>query len=679
MVTASKATAVTFNGSEGSISRTDYTRWVTDRAAIDITTVADGGTSNQALSFNVCAAGATQGSTRYQGAQIAEGEGATFNLGHGSEVSYRFFVDPTWQTDLLKQTTGVWTVMQNEEGTLGNGGRYAIAEYLDPLAAKQAVLDAVAAHNADPEGTDLPEGILDFNGGFRFWNSSEGWTKYVNVTNTGWVDVKFTFGAGAHSWLVSQNGATLADYTDSGSVPAETDVLKTIIVNSQNFGADVEDGVPQSYLYDDIALVRANATVTDGAQDSAGNLLVGSGNPTTGFTSVDGKDIELSLSVRETYNNNPAFSPPIDGVPDANGVLHFARDEVDSLTRVAYSVASLEANTCLSEKLLSYDIKMTYDLDPSAGEQKATFILAEQQWSEAPQRLAKYAGSGYEWVLDRDKDGELTLADYGEDAVIISDDGGNHAVTQNIENIAWFDANLDSDVLAKGSYDVRLQAFEKGTTTLATENHIVIDINGGAPPVAPPGGGGTPNPAPEVNNDPDGNGYDAGIAALVVADFVNGTTPGSAEKLASLTAFADAQYNAYKAAGVLNSAIGPFEALGRGFSETIEFTSKYGAQTEAAFITSLYKTVFGNDATSAQQAHFQAQIDYFEAIYEKTNISSEKADLYAKGAVLGQMLGIATLEGPSSEPFLAEATAFLVDAADGKVDFGLPLSHWDIA
>jgi hypothetical protein len=192
------------------------------------------------------------------------------------------------------------------------------------------------------------------------------------------------------------------------------------------------------------------------------------------------------------------------------------------------------------------------------------------------------------------------------------------------------------------------------------------------------GGGGVPTPAPEVNNDPDGNGFDGGIAALVVANFINGATPATAAKLAALTAFADAQYNAYAAARVLNPALGPFEALGRGLSETTEFTTKYGAQTEGAFITSVYKSVFGTDATASQQKHFQTQIDYFEAIYESVNISSEKADLFAKGAVLGQMLGIATLEGPSAEPFLAEANAFLVDAADGTVAFGRPLSHWDV-
>ena len=88
---------------------------------------------------------------------------------------------------------------------------------------------------------------------------------------------------------------------------------------------------------------------------------------------------------------------------------------------------------------------------------------------------------------------------------------------------------------------------------------------------------------------------------------------------------------------------GPVEALGRGFSETVEFSQKYAALSEAEFITARDVEVFGRDPSAAQQAHFQAQIDYFELIYEDAGISSAQADIYAKGAVLGQMIGHAAL------------------------------------
>jgi hypothetical protein len=640
------ATAVTFDGSANSISRATGTHWVTDRAAIDITSVADG--ANSALSFNVAGPVPAESFYRYQGAQIVNGAGATFDLGVGSEVSYRFYIDPAWGNDGLKQTSGVWTVMQNAANP--SAAYYSIAEYVDPQAA--AVL--VAATPA----------LAGFTGGFRFWNSTTGWDKYQNVSSTGWVDVKFAFGAAQHSWAITKDGTSVATYLDASIPPAaHPTVLQTVIVDSQNFG------VAEQYVYDDITLVRANAPLTDHALNGI-YMINGTGIETTGFKTVDAKDLELALQVGEKFSGNADYDAPAQGTV-INGVTHYARNEPgDDLTRVQYSVAAIEANTSLAAKLAKYDVKMSYDTDASAAEQRATFILQAKTANPA---------DGYKWIFDDNNNGTIDL---GETTGIM-DDKGNAGVTQNSENPSWFDSTPGNGLLAKGSYDIRLEAYNKGTTTLAVENHIVIDIDGGAPASSGGGGGGgggggTPTPAPTANNDPDGNGYDAGIPALVVANFVNGGTPASAEKLASLTAFADAQYNAYKAAGVLNSAIGPFEAIGRGLSETVEFTSKYGAQTEAAFITSLYKTVFGKDATPAQQAHFQAQIDYFEAMYESAKISSEKADLYAKGAVLGQMLGIATLEGPSAKPLLAEATAFLTDAADGKVDFGQPLSHWDV-
>lgn len=93
-----------------------------------------------------------------------------------------------------------------------------------------------------------------------------------------------------------------------------------------------------------------------------------------------------------------------------------------------------------------------------------------------------------------------------------------------------------------------------------------------------------------------------------------------------------------------NPALGPYEALGRAFGETEEFAAKYGLQTEQEFIAAAYAEVFGREPSDIQLAHFQAQIDYFELIYESAGISSEQADLLAKGAALGQMLGHAALE-----------------------------------
>jgi Ca2+-binding RTX toxin-like protein len=57
------------------------------------------------------------------------------------------------------------------------------------------------------------------------------------------------------------------------------------------------------------------------------------------------------------------------------------------------------------------------------------------------------------------------------------------------------------------------------------------------------------------------DGFNESKSSAWVAIYFNGTPP-TPEKLASLNAFANLQYEAYKAAGVLNPAIGPYEALG---------------------------------------------------------------------------------------------------------------------
>jgi hypothetical protein len=157
----------------------------------------------------------------------------------------------------------------------------------------------------------------------------------------------------------------------------------------------------------------------------------------------------------------------------------------------------------------------------------------------------------------------------------------------------------------------------------------------------------TPFVPPVVVDPSPGDGFNESKASASVVVFLTGISP-TPDKLASLNAFSNLQYQAYKAQGVLNPAIGPYEALGRGFSETIEFTTKYGAATEAAFVAASYLSVFGRAPTAAQQAHFQAQVDFFDLIYGNAGVPSSQANLLAKGAALGQMIGQAALDAPAT-------------------------------
>lgn len=161
------------------------------------------------------------------------------------------------------------------------------------------------------------------------------------------------------------------------------------------------------------------------------------------------------------------------------------------------------------------------------------------------------------------------------------------------------------------------------------------------------------------------------VPALLVADFIEGVTPLSA-RLDSLTAFAQAQYDSYLRSGVMDARLGPYEALGLGFSGTIQFKEAFGAGTDATYIDDAYSSAFRIAPSDAQLTHFLEQDSYFEARYLAAGLEAAEAALQARGAVFGQILGFAALAADS--PYQAAAAAFLNDAADGDVAYGVPLA-----
>lgn len=162
------------------------------------------------------------------------------------------------------------------------------------------------------------------------------------------------------------------------------------------------------------------------------------------------------------------------------------------------------------------------------------------------------------------------------------------------------------------------------------------------------------------------------IPALVFVDFLEGQTP-SHDRLDNLAAFGKTQFEAYQNFGAMDPTLGPYEALGYGMSETSAFQNKYGSLGEGAFISKAYQDVFGRAASAAQSAHFQSQIDYFQSIYAQAGIDAAQATTLAKGAVLGQMVGAAVNDEPTTQPYAALAEAFLRDASDGVVEYQTPL------
>jgi hypothetical protein len=161
------------------------------------------------------------------------------------------------------------------------------------------------------------------------------------------------------------------------------------------------------------------------------------------------------------------------------------------------------------------------------------------------------------------------------------------------------------------------------------------------------------------------------IPALVVASFFNGVTP-SLEKLASLSSFCQSQFDYYSAMGVADPLLGPYEALGRAFAETDGFRTKYGALT-TDFVATTYAEVFGRAPSDAQAAHFQSQVDYFVGIYMQAGLTAENSALFAKGAVLGQMIGVASLYDAAALDYNGAARAFIDQMDDAGFVPGKPL------
>lgn len=153
------------------------------------------------------------------------------------------------------------------------------------------------------------------------------------------------------------------------------------------------------------------------------------------------------------------------------------------------------------------------------------------------------------------------------------------------------------------------------------------------------------------------------IPALLMPGLVQGTIPTS-DKLDSLTAFAKEQFAYYK--NVLGSAfaeLGPYEALGRGLSTTTEFQAKYSGGTDQAFVAKAYVDVFGTGPSAAQQTALLQQVSYFEALYKGAGLSEAQADVQSRGAVYGQMVGLAA--DIVSQPYFDKADVLLTGFANG--------------
>lgn len=197
--------------------------------------------------------------------------------------------------------------------------------------------------------------------------------------------------------------------------------------------------------------VVGNSTSNDSALSSiatysTNKLFVGGGNSNEHFaiTKFATGDIELGL------NGRIAHGDVLQGEVKSDGLVHYEMASGEN-ARFAYSIAS-------SNDLSAYTFKLKVDTDAGNGTSFTELTL----------------GAGAANSNGKNKGGDSSYTWFYEGQAAIKDDGGNTKVTQNIENISWFDSTPTNGNLAAGHYDVILEAWN-GTTLIGT-NHVVFDI-----------------------------------------------------------------------------------------------------------------------------------------------------------------------------------------------------------
>jgi Ca2+-binding RTX toxin-like protein len=166
-------------------------------------------------------------------------------------------------------------------------------------------------------------------------------------------------------------------------------------------------------------------------------------------------------------------------------------------------------------------------------------------------------------------------------------------------------------------------------------------------------------------------------AAVAMIAFVTGTAPTS-QHLDALKIAADAQIASYRNLGVVNPALGAFEAFGKSLAGDANtgFAEKYGSLSGSEFIVAVYREVYAQAPSAAALGNLLAQIDYFVALYTRNGFSASQAALEAKGAVLGQVIGYAFTD-PTAAALATlddQVATFLSKAASGDTTiFSAPL------
>ena len=164
--------------------------------------------------------------------------------------------------------------------------------------------------------------------------------------------------------------------------------------------------------------------------------------------------------------------------------------------------------------------------------------------------------------------------------------------------------------------------------------------------------------------------HNSTIPAIIVYDYVFGATPNSLH-LDMLSPFVLNQIMSPGYQATFDPTLGGYEALGLGLASTPEFIQAFAQGGENDFIVDNYLNAFNRAPTTAQIEHFENQLSYFESLYLNVGIDPTTAALGARGAVLGQIIGVAADESGNALTHAAEN--FLVALANGQVTYGTSL------
>ncbi|PZU77509.1 MAG: hypothetical protein DI546_05850 [Rhizobium sp.] len=249
---------------------------------------------------------------------------------------------------------------------------------------------------------------------------------------------------------------------DKTTIPSQTDVDKAVagVVTPSGGQGPAEGGstgggsnpsTPTGPTLESFTVTHKNGNIANVAAND--KLFAGGGNLATGMQIAtakgDNKIIELALDAR--YSKDAADIVPTS--TDQNVATYTMT--AGSAARFAYSVGIGPETGSNNLKLDAYDYKLLIDTNSSSATNYVELSLLR---NESGNPTTNVSNSPYEWFKGSD--------------VAIKDDGGTESVSQNIEALQWF--NGGNNLKAGDQYDVKLQAFHKGTTTMIAETAIKI-------------------------------------------------------------------------------------------------------------------------------------------------------------------------------------------------------------